>query len=218
MATEGAMDRLIRNGLRLSLMLLVVVLCFVGWRVAALLQRVETEIASISYDVRQVTGAAADVSAKIGELTEKVDRLSRRTQDTMQLDDAAHLMEELDSLRRPRHDPTPRSQAADAEIEHLLDAIRAFDGRFLQYEDGELDDELSPWSLTARLKVKQSVYGSRLGTAEEFIGVAATSMTGDRYWAAPTDSERIPLDRWLQGVLAAYRAAPAGESAAVSGD
>lgn len=169
--------------------------------------RVEQSVRRVSADVEKITGTAADLSRKVDRIAEKMERFEQRARDSLQVEEAKHLMGELARL----HGPQPEGRAdpdavAEAEIHYLLETIRRSGYRF-----GHSDRTASANNYYLRFHGKFVLYKKTIKSAEDFIEKIGTkTMGGNAYYLLDGESKR-PLREWLLEQLRKRRGAGKAE-------
>jgi len=171
------------------------------WRMSQLVAHLDSTIAAVSSDVKQVTQTAADVSRQVNAIIERMDRLEEKADLAFHVDELESILTEMGEVTGDTvPDNIKSNPVADSEIRYLLNYVRK-SGLNFEYSGKEKSDTMFYLQLYAKYKS----YAKTLTSAEDFIAECATKTIAGNIYYVNNNGEKTELAVWLSDALTSHR-------------
>jgi len=185
-------DVWLRRGLLAVAGVLLVLMCFLVWRISVML-------AAISDDVKKGVRTVAKVLEKVDALNERVEKLRKRL--APRIDEIESIIDAVITLGKDAE--TPLAPAAEREIDHLFSRIGA---PGLKFGHEGKTDTYSDTRLRFQLFAKYKLYKNSITSAEDFIEKVTTRTIGGHEYYVIEQGKKRPLAEWFREALKKRRA------------
>lgn len=200
----------LRNAVLAALLVLLLMCCWLAYRVATIMHRVEQATAAVSEDMKAVTTKVAAHARDVADIRAEITSLKDKAKQSVVYAEIREAFDAALNAGAPeKAEPPAAAPAAKEEIQALLKALLASGCR------GEVGGkEQSCLKMYARLYAKYRLRPKSVWSAEDFIAQFGPEASSEKaYFLFEPDGKRVPLADWMRDRLARIRAEAAEKRA-----